>query len=129
MRTRIGSLFEFSIFLIFILLILFLVLICVPFSGFGIGSMIKSGLQFGEFFELDFRSPCINILQRLLPILHLTFTFAQLYFVFLNSKVSTFFYLPLEISSEIINLQLLHFAPLTFFFFLHFTRKGKFDCL
>lgn len=55
--------------------------------GFGIGSMIKSGLQFGEFFELDFRSPCINILQRLLPILHLTFTFAQLYFVFLNSKM------------------------------------------
>ncbi|XP_052828448.1 proton channel OtopLc isoform X4 [Octopus bimaculoides] len=55
--------------------------------GFGIGSMIKSGLQFGEFFELDLRSPCINVLQRLLPIVHLTFTFAQLYFVFLNSKM------------------------------------------
>ncbi|KAK3578317.1 hypothetical protein CHS0354_004226 [Potamilus streckersoni] len=54
---------------------------------FGIGSMIKSGLHFGEFFELDAESPCNHVLHGIRPLLHLCFTFTQLYFVFLNSKM------------------------------------------
>ncbi|XP_046574717.1 LOW QUALITY PROTEIN: proton channel OtopLc-like [Haliotis rubra] len=55
--------------------------------GFGIGSMIKSGLQFGDFFESDVMSNCRDIMHGICPIIHLVFTFSQLYFVFLNSKI------------------------------------------
>ncbi|WAQ99442.1 OTOP-like protein [Mya arenaria] len=55
--------------------------------GFGIGSMIKSGLHFGEYFEMT--SSCSHVLHGIRPILHLCFTFTQLYFVFLNSKMCT----------------------------------------
>lgn len=55
--------------------------------GFGIGSMIKSGLHFGELFDHDILA-CNGVLHALRPILHVSFTFVQLYFVFLNSKVS-----------------------------------------
>ncbi|XP_061185369.1 proton channel OtopLc-like [Saccostrea echinata] len=58
--------------------------------GFGIGSMIQSGLHFGELFDThpDPPSyPCENIAEGARPILHLIFTFVQLYFVFLNSKM------------------------------------------
>ncbi|ESO93944.1 hypothetical protein LOTGIDRAFT_228650, partial [Lottia gigantea] len=55
--------------------------------AFGIGSMIKSGLQFGIFFENDPFSGCQHLTFGFRPILHLFFTFIQLYFVFLNSKV------------------------------------------
>lgn len=57
------------------------------FSGFSIGSMIKSGLHFGEYFEMTSSESCGHILYGIRPILHLCFTFIQLYFVFLNSKV------------------------------------------
>lgn len=56
-------------------------------SGFSIGSMIKSGLHFGEYFEMTSSESCGHILYGIRPILHLCFTFIQLYFVFLNSKV------------------------------------------
>lgn len=58
--------------------------------GFGIGSMIQSGLQFGEVFDTDtdpLPHPCKSIAQGARPIIHLIFTFVQLYFVFLNSKM------------------------------------------
>ncbi|XP_071127125.1 proton channel OtopLc-like [Mytilus edulis] len=54
--------------------------------GFGIGSMIKSGLHFGELFDHDILA-CNGVLHALRPILHVSFTFVQLYFVFLNSKM------------------------------------------
>ncbi|XP_074651048.1 proton channel OtopLc-like [Tubulanus polymorphus] len=55
--------------------------------AFGIGSMIHDGLKFSEVFDMEKLSPCTNILVVVRPMLHLGFTFIQLYFVFLNSKM------------------------------------------
>ncbi|XP_012937048.1 proton channel OtopLc [Aplysia californica] len=54
--------------------------------GFGVGSMIHSGLHFGTFFSVS-DSSCNDGLQAAKPMLHLAFTFFQLYFIFMNSKV------------------------------------------
>ena len=57
---------------------------------FGIGSMIYSGIEMGMviemFFEIDSR--CKNIFSIIRPMLQLTYVFVQMYFVFLNQKVS-----------------------------------------
>ncbi|KAK3100048.1 hypothetical protein FSP39_013917 [Pinctada imbricata] len=55
--------------------------------GFGIGSMIQNGLHFGEFFDADLFSSCNTVLHGIKPLLALCFTFIQLYFIFLNSKM------------------------------------------
>ncbi|PRD27836.1 UNVERIFIED_CONTAM: hypothetical protein NCL1_34234 [Trichonephila clavipes] len=55
-------------------------------ATFGIGSMIYSGLEFGQFFELEVASHCYNILYALTPSSRMAFTFIQLYFIFLNSR-------------------------------------------
>ncbi|KAK6167422.1 hypothetical protein SNE40_021456 [Patella caerulea] len=56
--------------------------------GFGIGSMIHSGLQFGQYFQLyDGPEYCTNVMQAFKPFLHLLFTFIQLYLIFMNSKM------------------------------------------
>ncbi|XP_064609588.1 proton channel OtopLc-like [Liolophura sinensis] len=55
--------------------------------AFGIGSMIHSGLQFGDYFEVEVIDPCRHAVFAIRPIVHLMFTFVQLYFVFLNSKM------------------------------------------
>ncbi|XP_064637343.1 proton channel OtopLc-like [Lineus longissimus] len=55
--------------------------------AFGVGSMIHNGLEFSETFETEMWSPCNNILSAVRPMLHLGFTFIQLYFIFLNSKM------------------------------------------
>lgn len=57
--------------------------------------MIQSGLQFGEVFDTDtdpLTHPCKSIAQGARPIIRLIFTFVQLYFVFLNSKVKPFIF-------------------------------------
>lgn len=56
--------------------------------AFGIGSMIYSGLEFGQFFELDADSHCYNLLYALTPSSRMAFTFIQLYFIFLNSRMA-----------------------------------------
>ncbi|KAG8196240.1 hypothetical protein JTE90_023798 [Oedothorax gibbosus] len=56
--------------------------------AFGIGSMIYSGLEFGQFFELEVSSHCYNILYALTPSSRMAFTFIQLYFIFLNSRMA-----------------------------------------
>ncbi|XP_076362780.1 proton channel OtopLc-like isoform X2 [Tachypleus tridentatus] len=56
--------------------------------AFGVGSMIYSGLEFGQFFELKRKSHCYNILYGLTPSIRMAFTFIQLYFIFLNSRVA-----------------------------------------
>lgn len=56
--------------------------------AFGIGSMIYSGLEFGQFFELKKKSHCYNILYGLTPSTRMAFTFIQLYFIFLNSRMA-----------------------------------------
>lgn len=50
--------------------------------------MIHSGLQFGDYFEVEVLDPCRHAVFAIRPIVHLMFTFVQLYFVFLNSKVN-----------------------------------------
>lgn len=56
-------------------------------TGFGIGGMIHSGLEFGKFFEVSGKEGCSDPILAVKPLLHLIFTFSQLYFVFMNSKV------------------------------------------
>ena len=55
---------------------------------FGVASMIHSGLNFAYFFQVrDGNEICHHPIQAIKPFMHLTFTFIQLYFIFLNSKV------------------------------------------
>ncbi|KAK3086991.1 hypothetical protein FSP39_000101 [Pinctada imbricata] len=57
--------------------------------GFGIASMIHSGLYFGQYFQTrDGSSICHNSVHAIKPFMHLLFTFVQLYFIFMNSKIS-----------------------------------------
>ncbi|CAH2063371.1 unnamed protein product, partial [Iphiclides podalirius] len=52
--------------------------------AFGIGSMVYSGLEFGEYFEMADR--CRSILSALTPALRMTLTLAQMQFIFLTNK-------------------------------------------
>lgn len=55
--------------------------------GFGVGAMIHEGLMFGQVFETKLVAECIDITQVIRPVVQLAFTFIQLYFIFLNSKM------------------------------------------
>lgn len=55
--------------------------------AFGVGSMIYSGLEFGQFFEIDSKEHCYSLIYGLTPGSHMMFTFVQLYFIFMNSRV------------------------------------------
>lgn len=55
--------------------------------GFGLAGMVYCGLEFGSFFEVPYSSPCYRILRGINPILQMAFTFAQMYFVFMASRV------------------------------------------
>ena len=57
------------------------------FSVFGVGSMIFSGLEFAQYFEVDISSHCRDIMLAITPAARMVFTFIQMYFIFLNSKV------------------------------------------
>lgn len=50
--------------------------------------MIYIGLEFGTFFEVPLKSPCHEILRGVNPLLQMIFTFMQMYFIFMNSRVS-----------------------------------------
>ncbi|KAL0268551.1 UNVERIFIED_CONTAM: hypothetical protein PYX00_010452 [Menopon gallinae] len=56
--------------------------------AFGLGTMIYNGLEFGAFFEVPFSSPCYQILRGVNPLLQLIFTFMQMYFIFMNSRLN-----------------------------------------
>ncbi|KAK5643132.1 hypothetical protein RI129_006977 [Pyrocoelia pectoralis] len=56
--------------------------------AFGLGTMIYNGLEFGTFFEIPFTPPCYMILRGLNPILQMIFTFMQMYFIFMNSRLN-----------------------------------------
>jgi hypothetical protein len=58
-------------------------------SAFGLGTMIYNGLECGAFFEIPFTSPCYQILRGINPVLQMIFTFMQMYFIFMNSRVSS----------------------------------------
>lgn len=55
--------------------------------AFGIGSMIYSGLEFGQYFELEKDTKCHNIMLAVTPATRMAFIFIQMYFIFLNDKV------------------------------------------
>lgn len=55
--------------------------------AFGIGSMIYSGLEFGQYFELERDTKCHNVLLALTPATRMAFIFIQMYFIFLNNEV------------------------------------------
>ena len=61
-------------------------LIC-PLSAFGLGTMVYIGLEFGSWFEVPWDSPCYQAVRGVNPVLQLIFTFSQMYFVFMNSRV------------------------------------------
>jgi hypothetical protein len=50
--------------------------------------MIYNGLEFGTFFEVPFTSPCYMILRGVNPVLQMIFTFMQMYFIFMNSRLN-----------------------------------------
>ncbi|XP_069106419.1 proton channel OtopLc-like [Argopecten irradians] len=55
---------------------------------FGVGSMVDSGLHFGQHLQaFDGNSMCNKPIEAAKPFGHLVFTFIQLYFVFLNAKL------------------------------------------
>ncbi|XP_017772758.1 PREDICTED: uncharacterized protein LOC108559895 isoform X2 [Nicrophorus vespilloides] len=56
--------------------------------AFGLGTMIYNGLEFGSFFEVPFTSPCYMILRGVNPVLQMVFTFMQMYFIFMNSRLN-----------------------------------------
>lgn len=63
-------------------------IILLYFTAFGIGSMIYSGLEFGQYFELERNTKCHNVLLALTPATRMVFIFIQMYFIFLNNEVS-----------------------------------------
>ncbi|XP_076319620.1 proton channel OtopLc-like isoform X2 [Tachypleus tridentatus] len=56
--------------------------------AFGLGTMVYNGLEFGQFFEIPYTSPCYTILLGIKPILQMLFTFAQMYFIFVNARLN-----------------------------------------
>lgn len=54
--------------------------------AFGIGSMVYSGLEFGQYFELKEDDSCQNALIALNPAARMLLTIVQMQFIFLNTK-------------------------------------------
>ncbi len=52
--------------------------------------MIYSGLEFGQYFELQPDTKCHNFMIALTPAVRMIFTFMQMYFIFLNSKMAVY---------------------------------------
>lgn len=50
--------------------------------------MIYSGLEFGQYFELERNTKCHNVLLALTPATRMAFIFIQMYFIFLNNEVN-----------------------------------------
>lgn len=82
--------------------------------AFGIGSMIYSGLEFGQYFELERNTKCHNIMLALTPTTRMAFIFIQMYFIFLNDKVREFLVKTLAFLQNIIcRIDLLLKIPMT----------------
>ncbi|XP_024083582.1 uncharacterized protein LOC106670032 isoform X3 [Cimex lectularius] len=56
--------------------------------AFGLATMIYNGLEFGAFFEIPMHSTCYQILRGVNPVLQMVFTFMQMYFIFMNSRLN-----------------------------------------
>lgn len=53
--------------------------------AFAIGTMVYSGLEFGQYFELNDLAGCHNIFVAITPICRMTLCIAQVQFIFLNT--------------------------------------------
>ncbi|CAB3372568.1 Hypothetical predicted protein [Cloeon dipterum] len=53
--------------------------------AFGIGSMIYSGLEFGQYFELKKNTKCHNVYLALTPLTRMAFIIAQMMFIFMKN--------------------------------------------
>ncbi|XP_059489984.1 proton channel OtopLc isoform X2 [Neocloeon triangulifer] len=56
--------------------------------AFGLGTMIYNGLEFGSWFEIPQYSDCYSVLRGANPVLQMIFTFMQMYFIFMNSRLN-----------------------------------------
>lgn len=54
--------------------------------AFGIGSMVYSGLEFGQYFELKDDDSCQNVMIAVNPAARMLLTIVQMQFIFLNTK-------------------------------------------
>nr|CAD7586180.1 unnamed protein product [Timema genevievae] len=54
--------------------------------AFGIGSMIYSGLEFGQYFELEKNTNCHDVLLAVTPATRMAFVIVQMQFIFLSNK-------------------------------------------
>lgn len=68
--------------------------------------MVYVGLEFGSWFEIPWDSPCYQAIRGVNPVLQIIFTFSQMYFVFMNSRVREC-YKPFSNFSNILNFSLL----------------------
>lgn len=53
--------------------------------AFAIGNMVYSGLEFGQFFELNGQAGCHDVFVAVTPILRMMLCIAQVQFIFLNT--------------------------------------------
>ncbi|KAH8270987.1 hypothetical protein KR044_008421 [Drosophila immigrans] len=53
--------------------------------AFAIGTMVYSGLEFGQFFELNGHAGCHNVFVAITPICRMVLCIAQVQFIFLNT--------------------------------------------
>ncbi|KAJ6638666.1 Proton channel OtopLc [Pseudolycoriella hygida] len=53
--------------------------------SFGIGTMVYSGLEFGQYFEMNNNSDCRNIMVALTPAARMALSIFQMQFIFLNT--------------------------------------------
>lgn len=104
--------FSFYIYLIKILFMILFIIYLISLTNFiiafGIGSMIYSGLEFGQYFELNPDTKCHNVLLALTPATRMAFIFIQMYFIFLNNEVK--YYVFFEIYDKLMNLIILFIA-------------------
>lgn len=56
--------------------------------AFGLGTMVYNGLEFGSFFEIPSTSTCYSVIVGVNPVLQMVFTFVQMYFIFVNSRLN-----------------------------------------
>ncbi|XP_022669549.1 otopetrin-2-like isoform X4 [Varroa jacobsoni] len=56
--------------------------------AFGLGTMVYNGLEFGSYFEIPTSSRCYSPLLAVNPLLQMAFTFAQMYFIFMNARLN-----------------------------------------
>ena len=55
--------------------------------AFGLGTLIYTGLEFVHFFEIPFSCSSWHILSGTNPVLHMIFTFMQMYYLFMHARL------------------------------------------